>query len=123
MITAASEFPEPIAAAWRSLEARLARAAHHHRYVAEVDGRAVAAASLHTHHGLGWMRAGSVLPAYRGRGLQRALIAQRADAAARLGCDLVGASAVEGGVSARNLETLGFRRTGTRRSYRAEATA
>ena len=123
VITSSSEFPEPIAAAWRSLEARLARAAHHHRYVAEIDGRPVAAASLHTHHGLGWMRAGSVLPAFRGRGLQRALIAHRADAAARLGCDLVGASAVEEGVSARNLETLGFRRTGTRRSYRAEATA
>ena len=123
VITASSELPEPVAAAWRSLEAPLARAAHHHRYVAEVEGRAVAAASLHTHHGLGWMRAGSVLPAYRGRGLQRALIAHRADAAARLGCDMVGASAVEGGVSARNLGTLGFRRTGTRRSYRAEATA
>ena len=58
VITSSSEFPEPIAAAWRSLEARLARAAHHHRYVAEIDGRPVAAASLHTHHGLGWMRAG-----------------------------------------------------------------
>ena len=123
VITAASEFPAPVAAAWRSLEAQLARAAHHHRYVAEMDGRAVAAASLHTHHHLGWMRAGSVLPAHRGQGLQRALLALRTAAAVRLGCDLVGASAVEAGISARNLEAVGFRRVGTRRSYRVAATA
>lgn len=119
VISGASEFPAPVAAAWKSLEARLALAAHHHRFVVELDGVAVAAASLHTHHGLGWMRAASVLPGYRGRGLQRALLAERARAAERLGCDVVGASAIEGGVSARNLEAMGFRRVGTRRSYRA----
>jgi GNAT superfamily N-acetyltransferase len=119
VITASSEFAAPVAAAWRSLEATLARAVHHHRYVVELDGQAVAAASLHTHHGLGWMRAGSVLPAYRGRGLQRSLLAFRAREALRRGCDLVGASAIEGGVSAANLEAMGFRRIGTRRSYRA----
>ena len=119
VITASSEFTAPVADAWRSLEATLARAVHHHRYVVEVDGRAVAAASLHTHHALGWMRAGSVLPAHRGRGLQRAMLAFRAREALRRGCDLVGASAIEGGVSARNLEAMGFRRIGTRRSYRA----
>ena len=36
----------------------------------------VGAGSLHTHHRVGWLRAGSVLPAYRGRGIQRALIAR-----------------------------------------------
>lgn len=119
VITASSDFPAPVGEAWRSLEATLARAAHHHRYVVELDGRAVAAASLHTHHALGWMRAGSVLPAYRGRGLQRALLAHRASEAQRRGCDLVGASAIEGGVSAANLEAMGFRRIGTRRTYPA----
>ena len=123
VISTASDFPAPIAAAWRSLEGHLALAAHHHRFVVEMGGTTVAAASLHTHHQLGWMRAGSVLPAYRGRGLQRALLAHRARAAERLGCELVGASAIEGGVSARNLEAMGFRRVGTRRSYPAAATA
>ena len=123
VIIEASDFPEPIAAAWKSLETNLALAAHHQRFVAELEGVAVAAASLHTHHGLGWMRAGSVRPAYRGRGLQRALLAHRARAAERLGCDMLGASAIEGGVSARNLETMGFRRVGTRRSYRAGISA
>lgn len=119
VISEASDFPAPIATAWKSLEAHLALVAHHHRFVVELDGVAVAAASLHTRHGLGWMRAGSVLPAHRGRGLHRALLAHRARAAERLGCDVVGASAIEGGASARNLEAMGFRRVGTRRSYRA----
>ncbi len=123
VVVAASAMPPAIGAAWRSLEPQLALAAHHHRYVIEVDGQPVAAASLHTHHALGWMRAGSVLPAYRGRGLQRALVAHRSREALRLGCDLVGASAIEGGVSAGNLDRLGFRRIGTRRSYRAAPTA
>jgi MOSC domain-containing protein YiiM/GNAT superfamily N-acetyltransferase len=121
VITASSEFPAPVAQAWRSLEPSLARAVHHHRYVVELDGHAVAAASLHTHHALGWMRAGSVLPAYRGRGLQRVMLAFRAREALRRGCDLVGASAIDGGVSARNLEAMGFRRIGTRRTYRVAA--
>lgn len=117
IITAASDMPPSLAEAWRSLEPHLAAAAHHHRSIVELDGRPAATGSLHTHHGVGWMRAGSVLPEYRGRGLQRALIVHRARAASRLGCELIGASAVEGGASALNLERLGFRRVGTRRTY------
>ena len=120
VIVAASDLPYDIAAAWRALEPHIARVPHHHRFVAEVDGRPVGAGSLHLHHQLGWLRAGSVLRSHRGRGIQRALITSRAHHARRLGADLVGASAVEGGASAANLERLGFRRVGTRRSYRAE---
>ena len=123
VIVAAGDFPEPIASAWRDLERNLALAAHHHRFVAEIDGRPVGAGSLHLHHHLGWLRAGSVLPSHRGRGIQRALVAHRAAHARRLGADMVGASAIEGGVSATNLERLGFARVGTRRSYRAEPAA
>ena len=123
VIVAASDLPEPIASAWRRLERHLALVAHHHRFVAEVDGQAVGAGSLHLHHHLGWLRAGSVLPTHHGLGIQRALIAHRAAHAHRLGADMIGASAIEGGASAANLERLGFRRVGTRRSYRAEATA
>lgn len=120
VIVAASAIPEPIATAWRDLERHLALVAHHHRFLAEVDGVPAGAGSLHLHHQLGWLRAGSVLTAYRGGGVQRALIVHRAERARRLGADLVGASAIEGGASAANLERLGFRRVGTRRSYRAE---
>ncbi len=117
VIVAASEIPHRTGVAWRDLEAQLALVAHHHRFVAEIDGHPVGAGSLHLHHRLGWLRAGSVLPAFRGRGIQRALIAHRAEHARRLGADLVGGSAVEGGVSATNLGRLGFRRVATRRSY------
>jgi GNAT superfamily N-acetyltransferase len=123
VIVAASDIPEPVASAWRDLEGSLALAAHHHRFVAEVDGRPVGAGSLHLHHHLGWLRAGSVLRSHRGRGIQRALIAHRAAHARRLGADMIGASAIEGGESAANLERLGFARVGTRRSYRAEPAA
>ena len=123
VVVASSDLPEPIATAWRDLEADLALVPHHHRFVAELDGRAVGAGSLHLHHQLGWLRAGSVLPTYRGRGIQRALIAYRAEHARRLGADLVGASAVEAGASAANLERLGFRRVATRRSYAVELSA
>jgi len=122
VIVTASEIPEPIATAWRALERHLALVTHHHRFVAEVDGLPVGAASLHLHHHLGWLRAGSVLPSHRGSGIQRALISHRAAQALRRGADLVGASALEGGASAANLERLGFRQVGTRRSYRAERT-
>ena len=120
VIIASSDLREPVAEAWRALERHIALAAHHHRFVAEVDGRPIGAGSLHLHHQVGWLRAGSVLPEYRGRGIQRALITHRALHARRLGADLIGASAVEGGASAANLERLGFRRVATRYSYRAE---
>lgn len=117
VVVAASEMTPEVARAWMDLEMHLAGAAHHHRFVAEIDGRPVAAGSIHTHRGVGWLRAGSVLPAYRGRGLQRALIAARAEHARSVGCELVGASTIEDGASARNVERLGFERVGTRRGY------
>jgi N-acetylglutamate synthase-like GNAT family acetyltransferase len=98
----------------------LAAEAHHYRYVAEVEGRAVGAASLHVHHHVGWLRAATVLPEARGRGIQRALIAARLADAARLGCDLAGSLADAGGVSAANLERLGFAEVAVRRRYRVE---
>ena len=118
VIVTASNIPEPIATAWRDLERHLALVTHHHRFVAEADGQAVGAGSLHLHHQMGWLRAGSVLASHRGQGVQRALIAHRAQRARQLGADLVGASAVADGASGANLERLGFRRVGTRRSYR-----
>lgn len=123
VIAAAAGLPEPQAAAFVALEPHLASAAHHHRFVAEMDGTVVGAASLHTHRRVGWLRSGTVLPAYRGRGIQRALIAARLAHAGRLGCDLAGASANAGGSSARNLERAGGRVVATRDRYRFEPSA
>ncbi|MEO6578387.1 MAG: GNAT family N-acetyltransferase [Candidatus Limnocylindria bacterium] len=120
VIVAASNMPSEIGDAWKRLEPHLALVPHHHRFVAEVDGVAVGAGSLHLHHHLGWLRAGSVLPTHRGRGIQRALILHRAAHARHVGADAVGASAIEGGSSEKNLERTGFRRIGTRHSYVVE---
>ena len=123
LVALASVLPEAVGRAFAALEPQLARAAHHHRFVAELDGRAVAAASLHTHHGVGWLRAASVDPGYRGRGIQSALIAARIEAARRRGCELVGSSADLGGTSARNLERAGLRTVAVRSRYRIEPAA
>jgi MOSC domain-containing protein YiiM/GNAT superfamily N-acetyltransferase len=122
IVVEAAELPEAAGTAWEALEPRLALGAHDHRFVAEVDGRAVATGLLHTHHRVGWLRAGTVLPAYRRRGIQGALIAARIERARRLGCDLVGASATAAGSSARNIERAGMRTVATRRRYRVPST-
>ena len=123
VVAAAAGLPPAVARAFADLEPHLARAVHHHRFVAELDGRPVGAGSLHTHHQVGWLRAGTVLPRHRGRGIQRALIEERAAAARRLGCDLVGASATEGSSSARNLERAGALTVATRRRYQIAGAA
>ncbi len=120
VVVAASEMAPALAGAWRASEDGLARHAHHHRFVAYLDGKPVGAASLHTHHSVGWLCAASVLPEARGRGVQRALLAARAERAEALRCDVIGAAAVDGGASAENVRRMGFRRVGTRRAYRYE---
>lgn len=114
------DFPAAVARAYQAAEAGLAAAAHHRRFVAEIDGRPVGAASLHTRHKVGWLCAAVVAPHARGRGIQRRLIAARAARAASLGCAVIGASVVAGGASERNLQRLGFRQVAVRRDYRYE---
>ena len=120
VVVRASELSGTVARAWRGAEVRLAAAAHHRRFVAYLEGEPVGAGSLHTHHGVGWLSAGSVVPEARGRGVQRRLIEARVRRAAGLRCEVVGASAVSGGASEANLQKLGFRRVATRRAYRYE---
>jgi MOSC domain-containing protein YiiM len=121
IVVEAAELPDVIGRAWKALEPHLALGAHDHRFVAEIDGRPVGTGLLHTHHRVGWLRAGTVLPEARGRGIQRALIAARIERAQRLGCDLVGASANVGGASSRNVEREGMRTVAVRRRYRVPA--
>jgi GNAT superfamily N-acetyltransferase len=123
IVEAAGGMEGATARAFADLETPLASEADHHRFVAELDGRPVGTGSLHIHQGVGWLRAGVVLPDARGRGIQRALIRERAAHALRLGCDIVGASANAGGVSARNLERVGARIVAVRGRYRIDPTA
>jgi MOSC domain-containing protein YiiM len=102
---------------WPRVMSRLALAHARHTFVAEIDGRPVGSAAMHVSAKVGWMRAAVVAPEARGRGIQRALIAARARRAADLGCNLVGASAEPGEVSARNLEQAGLRPLGRHTSY------
>jgi MOSC domain-containing protein YiiM/GNAT superfamily N-acetyltransferase len=123
IVARAGELDGPTAGAFADLEAHLANEAHHHRFVAELDGRLVGTGSLQTHHHVGWLRAGVVVPEARGRGIQRALIRERAAHARRLGCDIVGASANGGGVSAANLQRVGALTVAVRGRYRIDPTA
>ena len=120
LLVASVDCTPEVEATWRALEPEQARGAHVHRFVAELGEVPVGTGLLQTHHGVGWLRAGTVLPAYRGRGVQAALIRARVEAARRLGCELVGASATAGSASARNLERLGFVTVDVRERYRVE---
>jgi GNAT superfamily N-acetyltransferase len=73
----AFEMSEADAAIWRRLAPHLAEAPGEQLFLAEVDGRPVATSALYLHRRVGLLAAGAVLPASRGRGIQRALIADR----------------------------------------------
>jgi MOSC domain-containing protein YiiM/GNAT superfamily N-acetyltransferase len=104
--------------AWHGIRARLLEARGVHVFLAELDGVPVGSAVLTTGTGVGWLRGGVVVPAARGRGIQRELIAARVELAAAEGCDVVGAWAEAGSVSTRNLERVGMRLVGRREQYR-----
>jgi MOSC domain-containing protein YiiM/GNAT superfamily N-acetyltransferase len=124
VLVAASALEAHVERAWRDLALPLAAGAHTSLFVAErPDGRAVGAASLHTHRRVGYLRATAVLPAERGRGIQRALIAARAATAAELGCELLAASALAGSSSEKNLLRSGLRRLTEYGQYRFDPAA
>lgn len=86
--------------------------------VAEENGVALGAGSLHTHKRVGLLRSGLVVPEARGRGIQRALIAARARLAVKLGCDVLTAQAPTGSVSLANTQRLGLTEVWLRPVYR-----
>jgi GNAT superfamily N-acetyltransferase len=103
---------------WPQVYEHLARTNSRLLFVAEIDGVAVGNASLHLSAGAGWLRGALVSPEARGRGIQQALIATRIRAAIDAGCDLVGAQAEPGEVSARNLMRMGLRKLGVENNYK-----
>jgi ribosomal protein S18 acetylase RimI-like enzyme len=70
----------------RPLRRTWLRAGQRRLYLAYVDGRPAAQAMLGWHDGIAYLESAGTLPAYRRRGLQRALIRRRIADAIELGC-------------------------------------
>ena len=111
---------EPIAEAWRRLNPILVRARGYQQFIAALDGRDVAVSALFNRRRVAWLGAGTVLPEARGRGIQRALIADRARRAADAGSTQVMATADIETPSAVNLEAMGIHRIWTRGHLRVD---
>lgn len=87
-------------------------------FLASIDGEEAGAAALSLTDGVGYLAAAGTLPHYREKGVQRALICARIDAAAADGCDLVGALAELGRPSQRNLQRAGLQVAYTKAVWR-----
>jgi MOSC domain-containing protein YiiM/ribosomal protein S18 acetylase RimI-like enzyme len=109
--------------AWIEATRRLVGSGGRHHLIAEREGAPVAVAGLFTRRRVGLLATTAVLPAARGHGIQRALIAQRVRLAAERGCTLVVASANVGSPSAANLESMGFRQLQESALYRCDPVA
>ncbi|HEV2708451.1 MAG TPA: GNAT family N-acetyltransferase [Pyrinomonadaceae bacterium] len=83
-------------------------------FLAEIDGRAVGAGLLKLDAGTAVLSTTSVLPAWRGRGVQTALLQARLAYAAAQGCDLATVAARPASISHRNVQSVGFRVAYTR---------
>ncbi len=86
-------------------------------YVAYLEGTAAAAAVLYRHHGVAVCVIAATIPAFRGRGLQTALITRRLDDAVAAGCDLATVETVADNASPRNIGRAGFMVLHRRRIY------
>lgn len=78
------------------------------RYLGLVDGVAAGAASMLIHEGIALLTGSATLPAYRGRGVQTALIAARLDAARARGAELAAITTAPGSRSQANCAKHGF---------------
>jgi len=86
-------------------------------FLAEWQGRAIAAGALAIYDGVALLAGASTLPPARGRGAQLALFAHRLRFAAERGCDLAMVVAMPGSGSQRNAERNGFRIAYTRTKW------
>jgi ribosomal protein S18 acetylase RimI-like enzyme len=78
-------------------------------YVARVDGRPAAAATLYVHDGIGYLADSATDPAFRRRGLQQAMLRRRISDAGAAGADIVFSGAEPFSSSHRNMERAGLR--------------
>ena len=107
-----------VAGAWMAAAPGIARDHRVHLFLAELDGEPAGAGAMFVHRGLAGLGPGTVLPAFRRRGVHAALIRERCRVAAGLGLDLVAAWAAADGQSERNMLRLGMRRAWVRGLYR-----
>jgi GNAT superfamily N-acetyltransferase len=77
-------------------------------YLARVDGKVAGGGTLATRDGVAGLFGASTLPAFRGRGVQTALLLGRLARAAAAGCDLAVSLALPGSTSQRNIVRQGF---------------
>lgn len=83
-------------------------------FVAEAEGRPIAAGAMSMHDGVAILAGASTIPSARNQGAQRALLETRLRFAAENGCDLAMMAALPGSTSQRNAERRGFRVAYTR---------
>lgn len=83
-------------------------------FLAESDGRPVAAGALSIHDGVALLAGAATIPEARRRGAQLALLETRLRHAVEQGCDLAMMCALPGSASQRNAERHGFRIAYTR---------
>jgi hypothetical protein len=86
-------------------------------FLADIDGRPVAAGALNVADGVALLAGASTVPDARHRGAQLALLPARLAYASRHGCDLAMMGALPGGGSQRNAERNGFRIAYTRTKW------
>jgi hypothetical protein len=94
------------------------RKAGGYAFLAELDGRAVAAGGLNVVDGVALLAGASTIPEGRKQGAQLALLEGRLRTAADLGCDLAMMGVLPGSASQRNAERHGFRIAYTRIKWR-----
>lgn len=90
-------------------------------FLAELEGKAVAAGALSIHDGVALLAGASTVPEARKQGAQLALLDARLAHAAEQGCDLAMMGAAPGSASQRNAERHGFRIAYTRIKWRLPA--
>jgi GNAT superfamily N-acetyltransferase len=83
-------------------------------YLAFVEGEIAGGAAVSADHGVCGLFGASTLPAFRRRGVQSALLANRLAWAREKGCDLAVSITQPGSISHRNIERSGFRVAYTR---------
>jgi len=91
-------------------------------FLAELEGRPIAAANLAVHEGVALLAGASTVPEGRRQGAQNALLEVRLRFAAESGCDLAMMCALPGSSSQRNAERHGFRIAYTRIKWRKSVT-
>ena len=110
------ELPE-IVSILKDLGRMMAHARGAHPFLAELDGRPIAAGGLFIYDGVAILAGASTILSERNQGAQRALLEARLRFAADHGCDLAMMGAAPGSASQRNAERQGFRIAYTRTKW------